>query len=420
MRQHWRCARRSTKAAARWWQPCLAGTPSRWRTGRGQSSQGCSIRPERVRMKTALAGYRDTLLCGGRPARERLRGREEAGRASRARATCVPTVWAGGAASARKAFRRSLHPIFAAMVRSRQSLTKAPRGPFLALCARLEKTPALFSLRRSETRAYRDQFAALLARHTKGSPIDLGREPFAEFVKQCKKYDANLPKRLRAALSYRTKKADSQRRTHARLVSKLGLGPASEAAKLAAFQNVVPTIHLRRLKKAYPDLFKWVCESPETKGVWEAWVNDKPLSDKRHSRREMMVEDPEQLAYIVAADQNAIIRDSDTGEIICVVIRDFCADIEVVAWVSAVVAEAVGLKRSVRASVFYFLCNSWVLTSCNRRRIRGSWSSSATQLVPARIPASIGRGTSSRRSIQQNSSAATTWLSHPPLRYSGT
>ncbi|KAI0729088.1 hypothetical protein C8Q72DRAFT_778702 [Fomitopsis betulina] len=102
------------------------------------------------------------------------------------------------------------------------------------------------------------------------------------------------------------------------------------------------------LSTPYPDLFHWVCETAEIAELWDDWVHKAKLADQRMSRRPMLIEDPEKLAIIIAADQNAIIRDSETGEIVALVIRDWCADPAVVVWVNSVVAQAVGLKRHIR------------------------------------------------------------------------
>ncbi|KAI0725029.1 hypothetical protein C8Q72DRAFT_934880 [Fomitopsis betulina] len=85
------------------------------------------------------------------------------------------------------------------MARGRKPLVQAARGPFLSLCGRIARSPALFSLKRSAAQAYRDEFTAALIRQAAGAAVCLGNEPFAEFIKQCQKHTKDLPCHLRAA-----------------------------------------------------------------------------------------------------------------------------------------------------------------------------------------------------------------------------
>ncbi|KAI0720923.1 hypothetical protein C8Q72DRAFT_898264 [Fomitopsis betulina] len=228
---------------------------------------------------------------------------------------------------------------------SRAETTRPGRArPFLSLCGRIARSPALFSLKCSAAQAYRDEFTAALIRQAAGALSAL-----------CQKHAKDLPGHLRAAIAYRARKVQLQRRAHARFVSWLGLRPMAEADKVTALESLAPTIYLPSLSTPYPDLFHWVCETAEIAELWDDWVHKAKLADQRMSRRPMLIEDPEKLAIIIAADQNAIIRDSETGEIVALVIRDWCADPAVVVWVNSVVAQAVGLKRHIRVSISLIL-----------------------------------------------------------------
>ena len=59
--------------------------------------------------------------------------------------------------------------------------------------------------------------------------------------------------------------------------------------------------------------------------------------------------DSSKLQLTIPANQNAIIRDR-SGHLIAIVLRNFCEDEEVLAWVNEVIAADVKIKRSVRVS----------------------------------------------------------------------
>ena len=64
----------------------------------------------------------------------------------------------------------------------------------------------------------------------------------------------------------------------------------------------------------------------------------------------MLLLDPDELQLVIPADQSAIIRDGH-GHLIAIVLRDFCKDKEVLAWVNSVIEVDVSIKRSVRVSI---------------------------------------------------------------------
>ncbi|TFY51121.1 hypothetical protein EVJ58_g10728 [Rhodofomes roseus] len=190
----------------------------------------------------------------------------------------------------------------------------------------------MFSLRRSAAAGYRDNFTTALQWQAARTSVNLGAQPFAEFVKICDRHREDIPTSIRTALAFRTKQAEHQRKAHARLVSKLGLKALSEDEIFAAFENLATTIYLPRLSQAYPDVGNWRAKQ----------------ADKRLPRHPMLVEELSKLARVIPAGENAIIRDSETRELIAVVIRDWCSNPAVVASLNKTVAKGVGLCVSVR------------------------------------------------------------------------
>ncbi|TFY51964.1 hypothetical protein EVJ58_g10279, partial [Rhodofomes roseus] len=229
---------------------------------------------------------------------------------------------------------------------------KASVGPdeFISFCARLSKSPAIFLLARSHEKGYRTQFAATLARESQASGLDFGPNPFPEFVKRCKMHASNnrFPERLRSALAARSKKAQLRRRAHKSFVSKVGLSRTPNPERIKQLEETTPTIYLGKLKSAYPELFHWICENEEIMDGNEYFVKYERQADRRLSRRDMLLENPAKLAHVVRADENAIIRDSDTGKIVAFVLRDFCGDAEVLEGLNGTIAESVSMRVNIR------------------------------------------------------------------------
>ena len=59
---------------------------------------------------------------------------------------------------------------------------------------------------------------------------------------------------------------------------------------------------------------------------------------------------PSWFTLIVKVDENTIIQDTDTGEVVAVVLRKFVRNNEVLEWISSVADENVGLQRGIRVS----------------------------------------------------------------------
>ena len=68
-----------------------------------------------------------------------------------------------------------------------------------------------------------------------------------------------------------------------------------------------------------------------------------------------MILNEAELQHMVEVGESAIFRDSETEEIVAVVLRDVCGDPGVLKWITEVARENVGWRRNVRVRNLCFL-----------------------------------------------------------------
>jgi hypothetical protein len=83
--------------------------------------------------------------------------------------------------------------------------------------------------------------------------------------------------------------------------------------------------------------------------LWTAHLKTNRLHDARTARRPVLADDSQQSwQRVIGPEESVIVRDSNSGDIILVVIREFYADPGVLAWLDTVVRRVVMAKTSVR------------------------------------------------------------------------
>lgn len=113
----------------------------------------------------------------------------------------------------------------------------------------------------------------------------------------------------------------------------------------------IPTIRLTKMKKAYPTPGHDIYETDVVRDIWEEYRAATPYPDGRGGRtwKPFLKLDPAHLQHTVGKNESAVIRDKKTGEIIGVVIRNFCGENKrLLEWVNEVVAENTDVRKSVR------------------------------------------------------------------------
>ena len=109
------------------------------------------------------------------------------------------------------------------------------------------------------------------------------------------------------------------------------------------------TYHLKRLDTPYPELDSWVVESKEIHNKWDTWIRKGKLADKRRKRYTKVTHAiPENLQLNIPPDENALVYNAETGELVLVVIRQFCNYPDLLKWTDNIAQEAVGVRKSCR------------------------------------------------------------------------
>lgn len=129
----------------------------------------------------------------------------------------------------------------------------------------------------------------------------------------------------------------------------VGLVPKTKGIKLAN----IPTIHLSKLKKAYPPHGHDIYETEETQNIWRNYQAKTLYPDRRGGRtwKPLLKLDSSKLQYTVGEHESAIIQDAKTDDVIGIVIRDFSNNNpRLLNWINGIIEENTGERRSVRVS----------------------------------------------------------------------
>ena len=81
----------------------------------------------------------------------------------------------------------------------------------------------------------------------------------------------------------------------------------------------------------------------------------------------MHLEKRKQLQLVIPAAEHATIRDATTGDLIAVVVRDFCKDEDVIAGVNSTVEIDCSIKRSIRVWNYFSLVLPKLIAGYRRR-----------------------------------------------------
>ncbi|KAA8909407.1 hypothetical protein FN846DRAFT_889017 [Sphaerosporella brunnea] len=125
---------------------------------------------------------------------------------------------------------------------------------------------------------------------------------------------------------------------------KLALKPHKQDNKLAK----VPTISLNNFhEQRFPPANDWLSgASVSVLAEWHLYFANKKLTDDRPNRTKhlgkfIIDNDPNNWKLVVKADEGVIVRDSKTGEIVLMVIRNFCAESAVLEWANDIVGKCI-------------------------------------------------------------------------------
>ncbi|KAH0826468.1 hypothetical protein J3R83DRAFT_5469 [Lanmaoa asiatica] len=176
-------------------------------------------------------------------------------------------------------------------------------------------------------------------------------DPFSDFVDAAVTLRNTQPDHPACGLLFSTLRGFQTARSYAsskRTMLARKLGFTWTAERREQFVQHLPLIELAKLPIPYPPGGAWWYE---TAGVREKWWSRLVLEnqpDERLRRHNFCEVDKTQLQHTVSPDQNILIRDAQTQEVVLVVLRNFCNDLSVLEWANSKVAEIAGYKKSVR------------------------------------------------------------------------
>jgi hypothetical protein len=121
-----------------------------------------------------------------------------------------------------------------------------------------------------------------------------------------------------------------------------------------AFLGAIRTISLAKLDTPFPIVKHWICETDAVDHKWQDYLHNDPRAqpDRRRPRLPIFRLDPAQLQLDINADENALVYDQSTGELLLVVIRNFCQNPDLLAHIDRIIKQSVECRKSMR------VCNS--------------------------------------------------------------
>ena len=162
--------------------------------------------------------------------------------------------------------------------------------------------------------------------------------------------DASRFDAVATALNHRRNIREGDRNLKIDFIHRIGLNwsPATRDS----FLKGVNTVYLRKLRTPYPAINEWICESDAIDDKWSDYLKHDPRAqpDSRRKRQPIFRTNPSNLSLDIGADQSAIIYDAETGDLILVVLQNFCSEPDLLSYIEGIIKQAVDFRRSIRVS----------------------------------------------------------------------
>ncbi|KAM6489122.1 hypothetical protein JOM56_010310 [Amanita muscaria] len=175
-------------------------------------------------------------------------------------------------------------------------------------------------------------------------------ELLRSFFSYCGKNKTSIGGNLSVALAQRSSYLKQHKRAQRMVVDDIGLNwkSAKQDMRRDAMLSGIPELEVVWLDKPYPPLGHWVCDTPEIYQLWEWRIKKGPLSDTRSklSRKPLMHLDWTRIKTIQHKESVRLVNKD--GELVGLVIRNFCKDVLALNWINSLTERAVGLKKSCR------------------------------------------------------------------------
>ena len=177
---------------------------------------------------------------------------------------------------------------------------------------------------------------------------------FSTFLSYCNLASStpHIGQNLRRAIKSRKQKCAFRRNYHRKIIRDAGLNWKSLKQKISRdlrFENA-RKIYAPYLHVPYPPRGEWVVEHPEVMHLWKKYLTKGKLPDKRRSHAPLHMIDMDSLFAMIGPNEDAIVYDKDTGEVVLVVYRNICAADELVNKADSVVIQAVDMLKNCRVS----------------------------------------------------------------------
>jgi hypothetical protein len=178
-------------------------------------------------------------------------------------------------------------------------------------------------------------------------PKELYSNIIVELTRESPSAQAQYPKAWAAYQSCASTRLQYRNRKQ-NLIKTLGLnlGPDERDEIL----RNIDTIFLEKRRTPFPPSQNWISESAENAARWQAHLGTVRRHDDRRARYPVMTITPEDPRWkrVVHANEDIIVRDQNTGDIVFLVMRNFCGDKDVLEWANSLVETGVSTKKSIR------------------------------------------------------------------------
>lgn len=179
-------------------------------------------------------------------------------------------------------------------------------------------------------------------------------------------------------------------------------GLSTAAPDRDAFLAGIPTISVAALSAPYPPYKEIIAETPEIYNKWGTHFSRGRQPDARIPRLPVSMLNAEALVHDIGPTESARLE-TPSGELIGLVIRNFCKSDAAVAWAGAAAGAQLPDRRNIRVSYFQAFPLSLSLMLAHMRlrwRTQGSWFSSAGRQASGASRHSTGSITSPHRASQ--------------------
>lgn len=188
-----------------------------------------------------------------------------------------------------------------------------------------------------------------------GAPASVysdNNDMFSTFLSYCNLASStpHIGQNLRRAIKSRKRTCAFRRNCHRKIIRDAGLNWKSPKQKNLRDQRFANArkIYAPYLDIPYPPRGEWVVEHPNVMHLWKKYLSKRKLPDKRGSHAPLHTIDFDSLFALIGPNEDAIVYDKDTEEIILIVYRNICAVAELVDKADSVVIQAVDMLKNCR------------------------------------------------------------------------